>query len=73
MSDIRKDFDRWFEIQYPDPVPDYALHEVRIFKDNQFTAYQAGRAHDIEGVIAELVAEGWTIPAEIVRKHFGKE
>lgn len=54
MTDIRKDFEDWFATQYPDPVPDYAAHEARVFKDNQFTAYKAGRAHGVDELIAEM-------------------
>lgn len=44
MSDIRKDFMAWFKAQA----------ETQEECPSLFEAYQAGRAHDIDGLIAEI-------------------
>lgn len=82
MTDIRKDFELhaiseglclktiW---EQPDTYRDYTTVCA-------WSGYQAGRAHDIDGLIAELKnSVEWLSGNEestvesIIRKHFGKE
>ncbi len=73
MTDIRKDF-------YPAPEHYNEPYDKRSFD----AGYQAGRAHDVDGLIAEIhkiggmsynIAWGEAIDEclHIIRKHFGKE
>lgn len=80
MSDIRKDFERFYDsLPTMDASDDWAKPYI-------FTGFQAGRAHDVDGLIAEINKCPAIIPdgfsslllyqedvIEIIRRHFGKE
>jgi hypothetical protein len=84
MTDIRKDFVRDMN---PPPCWEELASWIGAFNDYS-TGYQAGRAHDVDGLIAEIEAakfpdasDDWKTHhnnthdniATLVRKHFGKE
>lgn len=84
MSDIRKDFEAEFGTE---PWFIFAANKdgyADIATNVAFIAYQAGRAHDVDVLIAEICRESihdgdgeyylktYEI-TEIIRKHFGKE
>lgn len=80
MSDIRKDFPQWYNNRFSNRDPLCCEHGMEDMEE----AYQAGRTHDIEGLIAEICNESvhdgdgeyylktYEI-CSIIRKHFGKE
>lgn len=80
MSNIRKDFERDMN---PPPFWEEIAFWIGCFS-HYSSGFQAGRAHDIEGLIAEIrklrrPSLGQTNYVyrdeviEIIRKHFGKE
>jgi len=58
MSDIRKDFEEWAAIEgyYVMPQGDGYLTETQY----AYEGYQAGRAHDVDGLIDKLTAAAGT-------------
>lgn len=88
MTDIRKDFEELYARDYFS-LADWQSkpEEEATLKAYMLDAYQAGCAHDVDGLIAEIEKERdslsyvgdepWEVAFDriisIIRKHFGKE
>jgi hypothetical protein len=75
MTDIHKEFPQWYNNRFSNRDPLCCEHGMEDMEE----AYKAGRAHDVEGLIAEIcdairfdVLQADDVE-EIIRKHFGKE
>ena len=88
MTDIRKECMEAYKKAFKEYERDWSdddiplmLEEIDAYKSGFADGFQAGRAHDIEGLIAALfeACEGNSTTLRIdyaisiIRKHFGKE
>lgn len=65
MTEQSEAFEEWYAKQYPDTVPDYAVDEARVIKDNYLHVWQASEARilallgseEIENIVEKIIEE----------------
>ncbi len=64
---LRQEFEEWFSANYPDPVPIECIDEWRVFRSNQFSAYQACNAKRQKEMARDkaLLRECWKAHAKV--------
>jgi hypothetical protein len=82
MTDIRKDFQGFLLKKFGDKLSTMSDDQRFCMEIGFNGGFQAGRAHDVDGLIAEIEAidNGIGMPLvsrshvlSVIRKHFGKE